>query len=406
MSSKANADFLMEKAKEAGIKEPKELANFMGQMQVESGGYTRMSENLGYSGKRLLEVFPGRNGLHDIDKANAIAAGGPEAVANAIYGGSWGKRNLGNTEPGDGWKYHGRGYVQLTGRDNYARVGKELGLDLVNHPELAEDRDIAAKIAIHYWESRVVPHGNQKDVTGACHDINGGEKGLHERKVAAAAWEAKLAHGYVPGGADEPAKGHRQDNTRHVQQLLNDNGYRDEHGKPLKVDGDMGARTRHAIEDFQRQQHLKADGIAGPATLQRLEAVAQQSRHDAQRLDQPGHPGHAVYNHALDAVTALDKQHHRAPDQQSTNLAAALTVAARQDGLSRIDHVVLSDDAKRAYAVQGDLNSPFKRVAEVSTQEATATPLARSSDAWAQVTPAPAAAPTQPSQDQALRQAP
>jgi len=406
MSSKANADFLMEKAMEAGIKDPKELANFMGQMQVESGGYTRMNENLGYSGKRLLEVFPGRNGLHDIDKANAIASGGPEAVANAIYGGSWGKRNLGNIEPGDGWKYHGRGYVQLTGHDNYARVGKELGLDLVNHPELAEDREIAAKIAVHYWESRVVPNGHQKDVTGACHDINGGEKGLHERKVAAAAWEGKLAHGYVPGGADSPAHGHRSDDARHVQQLLNDHGYRDEHGKPLKVDGDMGARTRHAIEDFQREQHLKADGVAGPATLQRLEALVQQSKHAPQQLDQPGHPGNAMYRQALDAVTALDKEHQRAPDQHTVNFAGALTAAARHDGLSRIDHVVLSADAQRAFAVQGDLNSPFKRMAEVSTLEATATPLARSSDAWTAATPPPVAAPTQPSQDQAMRQAP
>src|SRR5579859_6869076 len=154
MSAKANADYLMETATRSGIREPKELANFMGQMQVESGGYTSMNENLHYSGERLLEVFPGRNGMNDIAKANDIAAGGPESVANAIYGGHWGKMNLGNTEPGDGWKYHGRGYVQLTGHDNYARVGKELGLDLVNHPELAEDREIAAKIAVHYWESR------------------------------------------------------------------------------------------------------------------------------------------------------------------------------------------------------------------------------------------------------------
>jgi predicted chitinase len=128
-----------------------------------------MNENLHYSGQRLLEVFPGRNGLHTIEQANAIAAGGQEAVAEAIYGGDWGKnpRHLGNTEPGDGWKFHGRGYVQLTGRANYERIGKEIGLDLVNHPELAANREIAAKIAVHYWESRVVPHGHQNDVEGA-----------------------------------------------------------------------------------------------------------------------------------------------------------------------------------------------------------------------------------------------
>jgi len=405
MSSKANADFLMEKATQAGIKNRKELANFMGQMQVESGGYSRMSENLGYSGQRLLEVFPGRNGLHDIDTANQIAAAGPEAVAEVIYGGRWGRRNLGNTEPSDGWKYRGRGYVQLTGRDNYARIGKELGLDLVNHPELAEDRDIAAKIALHYWESRVVPHGNQKDVTGACHDINGGEKGLHERKQAATAWENKLSRGYVPDGPDASARGHHTENTRHLQQLLNDHGYQDSHGKPLKVDGEIGPQTRHAIEAFQREQQLKADSIPGRMTLERLETVVQRARREAPRLDQPSHPGHAMYGEAFDAVTLLDKQHQRTSDERSTNLAAALAASARQHGLSHIDHVVLSDDGQRAYAVQGDLNSPFKRMAEVSTSEAIATSIARSTGAWNQATPLSVTASTQPSRDQGTQQA-
>jgi putative chitinase len=54
-----------------------------------------MTENLHYSGKRLLEIFPGRNGLNDLADANRIAAGGPESVANAIYGGNWGKRTSG-----------------------------------------------------------------------------------------------------------------------------------------------------------------------------------------------------------------------------------------------------------------------------------------------------------------------
>ena len=195
--AKENADYLIKQALEAGITSDKALANFMGQMQIECGGFKSMNEKLGYSGSRLLEVFPGRNGMDTIAEANAIAKGGPEVVANAIYGGQWGKENLGNTEVGDGWKYHGRGYVQLTGRSNYEAAGKALGLDLVNHPELAADREIAAKIAIHYWQSRVVPHQNQEDIKGASYNINGGYNHLAERKAAAHAWEDKLKHGYV-----------------------------------------------------------------------------------------------------------------------------------------------------------------------------------------------------------------
>src|SRR5262245_26962014 len=142
MTSRENADYLMKSAQRAGITDPKELANFMGQMQVESNGFGSMDENLRYSGTRLLQVFPGRNGMRTAEQVNAIAAGGPEKVAEAIYGGGWGAKRLGNTQEGDGWKYHGRGYVQLTGRDNYAAAGKALGLDLINHPELAADREI------------------------------------------------------------------------------------------------------------------------------------------------------------------------------------------------------------------------------------------------------------------------
>jgi len=186
MSSRENADYLLERAREHGITNTEELANFMGQMQVESGSFSSMDENLNYSGHRLLEIFPGRNGIDTIEQANTIAAGGPDAVANHIYGGTWGKLNLGNTGPDDGATFHGRGYIQLTGRDNYERIGSEMGLDLLNHPELAADRETAAKIALHYWDARVVANNHQTDVTAACMDINGGTNGLQDRKDAVA----------------------------------------------------------------------------------------------------------------------------------------------------------------------------------------------------------------------------
>lgn len=199
--SKENADLMLQSAQNAGITDRKELANFMGQMQVESHGFTRMHENLNYSGERLLKVFPGRNGMDDLETANAVAAGGPQKVAESIYGGDWGKKpgTLGNTHPGDGWKYHGRGFTQLTGRDNYAHYGKVVGLDLVSHPDLAAEPANAARIATQYWKERVVALGHQHDITHATKDVNGHYNGLVERKAAAAHWETKLALGYKPG---------------------------------------------------------------------------------------------------------------------------------------------------------------------------------------------------------------
>ncbi|WP_049620862.1 XVIPCD domain-containing protein [Frateuria defendens] len=90
--------------------------------------------------------------------------------------------------------------------------------------------------------------------------------------------------------------------------------------------------------------------------------------------------------HDLDALTgatyfvrSFDAAHGRTPDQKSANFAGALTTSARAAGLKRIDHVVMSDDGKRAYAVQGELNSPFKKIAEVDVGQAVATPLEHSS---------------------------
>ena len=221
-----NANFLIHSARAAGITDPRELANFMGQMQVESGGFRSMHEALAYRPERLLDVFgpytdrrgmrhDGRNGLTTIEEAREIVSRGPQGIAEAIYGGPWGARNLGNTAQGDGWRYHGRGYVQLTGRDNYEQAGRALGLDLVRDPDMAADRHVAARIAIHYWQDRVRANGHQWDVTLATRDINGGLNHLAERRAATAEWERRFDQGFLdrlPAGSSvhRPAADARQ----------------------------------------------------------------------------------------------------------------------------------------------------------------------------------------------------
>ena len=92
------------------------------------------------------------------------------------------RKDLGNTQKGDGTKYAGRGYIQLTGRANYAHFGKIVGVDLINNPEKASDPEIASKIALAYWNERVKPRvkdfSNTKQVTRI---INGGTNGLNDR---------------------------------------------------------------------------------------------------------------------------------------------------------------------------------------------------------------------------------
>jgi putative chitinase len=163
-----------------------------------------------------------------------------------------------------------------------------------------------------------------------------------------------------------------------LQEHLNTLGVTDANGHPLVSDGHFGAHTKEAVEKFQGAHGLQVDGVAGPRTLQALEAQR------TPRIDGTAHPDHAIYQQARDGVHHIDAQHGRNPDDRSDRLAAALTVAARQEGMGRIDHVALNGDASRTYAVQGELNSPFKKVAEVDTQQAMSTSMEQSSHAWKQ----------------------
>jgi len=90
---------------------------------------------------------------------------------------------LGNTKPGDGAKYKGRGYIQLTGKYNYKKAGEALGVDLVNKPELLEKPEIAAKAAVWYWKERVRDKVDSfKDTKSVTKPINPGMKHLDQRK--------------------------------------------------------------------------------------------------------------------------------------------------------------------------------------------------------------------------------
>jgi peptidoglycan hydrolase-like protein with peptidoglycan-binding domain len=183
-----------------------------------------------------------------------------------------------------------------------------------------------------------------------------------------------------------------------LQTQLAQLGMHDAHGRVLAPDSDFGPGTKAALEEFQRNQNLHVDGIAGTKTLEALKYATQPQL--ASTLADATHPGNGMYLQALGAVHRLDAQQGRAPDQRSDNLAAALAVAAHGNGQSRVDHVVLSDDASRAYAVQGDIDSLFKRYTDVNVSQAIATPLAQSSTQWQRDVQQPAPTQTLPPMQQ------
>ena len=164
------------------INTPLRLAHFLSQVNHESGDMKYIEENLNYSAKRLLQVFP--KYFKTLQEAKKYEYK-PEKIANKIYA-----NRMGNDEAsGDGWRYRGRGPIQLTGKNNYILFANWVkNRDIINNPDLIlKDNDLLVLTAFFYWDYRkinniIIDNANQyeicKKVTRA---INGGYNGLDDR---------------------------------------------------------------------------------------------------------------------------------------------------------------------------------------------------------------------------------
>jgi len=153
---------------------PKRQAAFIGQCAVESANFTRLQENLNYSAQRLTQVWPSR--FPNISMAEPYA-NNPEKLADFVYAG-----RMGNLQDGDGWKFHGRGLIQLTGRENYANCGSGIGVDLIDNPDLLLTPQYAVLSAGWFWNRKQLNLLADTQEYGAMtRRINGGLTGLDER---------------------------------------------------------------------------------------------------------------------------------------------------------------------------------------------------------------------------------
>ncbi|MBB5858894.1 peptidoglycan-binding protein [Xanthomonas arboricola] len=197
---------LLQSAYAAGITQPKELANFMAQVGHESMGLNRLEEGFRYTHGSSQVSSKVRSALREgpeaLEQARLDALRGqPEKLAELMYGG-----RMGNNEPGDGYLYRGRGYMQLTGKDQYRAAGEALNLDLVAHPDLAAQPENASRIATWYWQNNV-PQAARQNAHAAGVAINGGDppNGLADRENRFARWQRditpelmnNLAHGQL-----------------------------------------------------------------------------------------------------------------------------------------------------------------------------------------------------------------
>ena len=168
-----------------GVTNALRLAHFLAQAGHESGGFRVTQENLNYSAKGLVGIFKKYfkrpDGTVDEPKAAAYAKK-PEKIANLVYGGRMGN---GAEASGDGYKFRGRGYIQLTGKDNYTAFGKSIGVDMSVNPDSVASTH-ALTSAAWFWSKNKL---NEIADTGATDEVvtkitkrvNGGTIGLPDR---------------------------------------------------------------------------------------------------------------------------------------------------------------------------------------------------------------------------------
>jgi putative chitinase len=168
------------------INTPLRLAHFMAQIEHESK-LKPISENLNYSAEGLSKTFP--KYFPTIQKANEYARK-PILIASKVYANRMGN---GSEQSGEGWKYRGRGFLQITGKDNYLKLSKDTQINCLNNPDLLLEEPNAMISACWFWQkNNINALADNDDVQMVSLRINGGSKGLKERIELTEKWKKIL----------------------------------------------------------------------------------------------------------------------------------------------------------------------------------------------------------------------
>ena len=170
-------DALTETLRRNRIDTPRRIAAFLGQCAHESGGFKVMQENLNYRAERLCQVWPAR--FPNLAAANECARN-PERLANRVYASRMGN---GDETSGDGWRFRGRGLIQLTGRSNYQRFANSLGCTIEEAAQRAETPRGAGESAAFFWSANSLNTlADTWSIDAMTRKINGGTAGAAERR--------------------------------------------------------------------------------------------------------------------------------------------------------------------------------------------------------------------------------
>ena len=262
-------DALCELLPKYGITTERRVAHFLSQCAHESAGFKRLEENLNYSAKALRAVF-GRY-FGDSPKANADEyARNPEMIANRVYNDTYRKYKMGNVNEGDGYRFRGRGLKQLTGRYNYTKFGESIGKTAEEAADYVATPAGAIESACWFWDANNLNDiADTDNVVKMTKKINGGNIGLEDRQKRYKHAMKILGMDADDLGTDEGhvdvddigvlRKGCKGEGVKMMQEALG-----------IGADGDFGPGTERALKQWQIDNGLSADGIAGPKTLEKL----------------------------------------------------------------------------------------------------------------------------------------
>lgn len=252
------------------INTKRRVAHFLSQCAHESNNFRSLQENLNYSEKALNAVFGRYFGAPP--KRNAAEyARNPEKIANYVYQDEFRSKRgaMGNTEPGDGWRFRGRGIKQLTGRNNYTAFGKSVGMGAEEAAEYVATEKGALESACWFWATNKLDKwADNGDIKGLTKKINGGTIGLEDRTrrweealaiLGGKAPAPKAAKKSAPAKARTLRKGMKGDDVAKMQKAIG-----------VAADGDFGFGTLTAVKKWQKLNGLTADGIVGPATQAKM----------------------------------------------------------------------------------------------------------------------------------------
>jgi putative chitinase len=251
-----------------GITTQRRLAHFVSQCAHESNNFKSLEENLNYREETLLKVFPRYFGA---GKRNAAEyAKNPEKIANYVYMDEFRSSKMGNVNEGDGWRFRGRGLKQLTGRDNYTRFGKSVGMTAEEAAVYVATEKGAIESACWFWNANNLNEiADTDDVTRMTKKINGGDIGLADR-------QSRYANAIsVLGGkiSSTPSSTNSQITDAVTQSTVLRVGSKGDLVKKMQAvlgvtaDGDFGPGTERAVKAWQTSKGLTADGVVGPKTL-------------------------------------------------------------------------------------------------------------------------------------------